>query len=214
LVLGQPSGFLGNYHTTTRKGINILRKTLRIAAIVLMAIFLFSATFALAADTWTQYGKSGHSSINGDSVSFSGHPLDPFVSLLFRPTNDGDYRVLTFHLTEGNSDWHTLEGSGFLFNAGISGGNLSGCAVLFTQSEVGFLTVSILYAILYLLEHKRRCYGCCYGFFYHECGKAVAYIYARHFHCATICIQRDDYDATTDKHTIKLTHTSSEFFVH
>ena len=119
-----------------------MQKHLRIAAIALIAVFLFSGTTALAADDWTQYGRGGHASAHGDSVSFSGHPQDPFVSLLFRPANDGDYRVLTFHLSEGVSDWHTLEGSGFLFNAGISGGILNGYAVLFTQSEVGFYKIT------------------------------------------------------------------------
>lgn len=87
---------------------------------------------------WTTYGRAGHSSVNGDSVAFYGHPQVPFTSLLYCSASDGDYRYLTFHLTEGNSDWHTLEGTGFLFNAGISNGLLNGYAVLFGQATVGF----------------------------------------------------------------------------
>lgn len=67
---------------------------------------------ALAVETdpgWTQYGKAGHATASGDTVSFSGDPKIPFTALLFRAAEDGDYRKFTFHLSEGNSDWHTLE---------------------------------------------------------------------------------------------------------
>lgn len=99
----------------------------------------FSEIMPLAAlGAWTEYGRPGHSSASGDSVSFRGHEQVPFTTLLFQAASDGDYRVLTFHLTEGLSDWHTLEGSGFMFNCGINGGMLNGYAVLFGQSNVGF----------------------------------------------------------------------------
>lgn len=93
---------------------------------------------ALADTGWTEYGRSGHATASGDTVSFRGHPSVPFTTLLYRPAEDGDYRKFTFHMTEGNSDWHTLEGSGFVFNADISNGVINGYALLFGQSNVGY----------------------------------------------------------------------------
>ncbi len=115
----------------------------RILPMLLMALMLIALPIqALAAPegdgNWTQYGKTGHATASGDTVSFSGHPKDPFTTLLFRAAQDGDYRTFTFHLTEGNTDWHTLEGSGFVFNAAIDGTTLNGYAVLFGQSNVGY----------------------------------------------------------------------------
>ena len=119
----------------------LIRK--RILPLLLMALLLIAVLpmQALAAEGdagWTQYGRTGHASASGDTVSFSGHPTDPFTTLLFRPAQDGDYRTFTFHLTEGNTDWHTLEGSGFVFNAVTDGNTLNGYAVLFGQSNVGY----------------------------------------------------------------------------
>ena len=119
----------------------LIRK--RILPLLLMALLLIAALpmQALAAEGdvgWTQYGRTGHATASGDTVSFSGHPTDPFTTLLFRPAQDGDYRTFTFHLTEGNTDWHTLEGSGFVFNAVTDGNTLNGYAVLFGQSNVGY----------------------------------------------------------------------------
>ncbi len=116
----------------------------RILPMFFMALLLIAALpmQALAAPDgdsgWTQYGRAGHAVASGDTVSFSGHPTDPFTTLLFRAAQDGDYRTFTFHLTEGNSDWHTLEGSGFVFNAVTDGTTLNGYAVLFGQSNVGY----------------------------------------------------------------------------
>ena len=116
----------------------------RILSLLLVALLFLMALpmHALASPDgdvgWTQYGKAGHATASGDTVSFSGHPTDPFTTLLFRPAQDGDYRTFTFHLTEGNSDWHTLEGSGFVFNAATDGTTLNGYAVLFGQSNVGY----------------------------------------------------------------------------
>lgn len=119
----------------------LIRK--RVLPLLLMALLLIAALpmQALAAEGdagWTQYGRTGHATASGDTVSFSGHPTDPFTTLLFRPAQDGDYRTFTFHLTEGNTDWHTLEGSGFVFNAVTDGNTLNGYAVLFGQSNVGY----------------------------------------------------------------------------
>lgn len=105
--------------------------------VLLLALMLAIPLSAQAAQNWTAYGRTGHASASGNAVSFAGHPSDPFVTLLFSPASDGDYRTLTFHLSEGNSDWHTLEGSGFLYNADVSNGVINGDAVLFTASSVG-----------------------------------------------------------------------------
>ena len=116
----------------------------RILPMFFMALLIIAALpmQALAAPDgdsgWTQYGRAGHAVASGDTVSFSGHPTDPFTTLLFRAAQDGDYRTFTFHLNEGNSDWHTLEGSGFVFNAVTDGTTLNGHAVLFGQSNVGY----------------------------------------------------------------------------
>ena len=76
----------------------LIRK--RILPLLLMALLLIAALpmQALAAEGdvgWTQYGRTGHATASGDTVSFSGHPTDPFTTLLFRPAQDGDYRTFT-----------------------------------------------------------------------------------------------------------------------
>jgi len=93
-------------------------------------------------------GRNTVGTVIPQSTAISGHPRDPFVSLLLHPANDGDYRVLTFHLSEGVSDWHTLEGSGFLFNTRISGGVLT--------FSVAYPMFSNEYSANYLFELWKR----------------------------------------------------------
>ena len=114
-----------------------IKKPLLILLSLLICVTTLTPLTAHAAEKWAPYGRSGHATANGDSVSFRGHPTDPFTTLLFRPANDGDYHTLTFHLSEGLSDWHTIEGSGFIWNAGIENNTLNGDAVLFGQNSVG-----------------------------------------------------------------------------
>ena len=116
-----------------------MKQRLRTLSLLLLILTIIIALpiQANAEENWTAYGRAGHATASGNNVSFSGHPTDPFVTLLFSSASDGDYRTLTFHLSEGNSDWHTVEGSGFLYNADISNGVINGDAVLFTSSNVG-----------------------------------------------------------------------------
>lgn len=73
---------------------------------------------------------------NGKQITFYGYERPAYKDFLFLPDDQQSKKTFSFEVNEDVTDWHTLEGAGYLFNAKIEGGILSGYAVLLAQANV------------------------------------------------------------------------------
>ena len=73
-----------------------------------------------------------HIVYEGDNIKMIGYSQKPFKDFLFVDDDDASRKILSFDLQRDSSSWHTVESGGFLFNASIESGILSGFAVLVT----------------------------------------------------------------------------------
>jgi len=90
------------------------------------------------------YGSSlsQHIIVNSKSITMIGYTAPPFKDWMFMPDNNATQKTFTFDLSRDNTDWHSMEGGGFLFNASIVNNTLSGYAILYTQSGVKLVEIN------------------------------------------------------------------------
>lgn len=85
------------------------------------------------------YGSSRYNHIvnNGKDITFYGYTLPAYKDFVFMPNDNPGKKTFTFTVNESVTDWHTLEGAGFLFNSYIDANNrLYGYVVLFGQNNI------------------------------------------------------------------------------
>lgn len=72
----------------------------------------------------------------GKTITFYGYSRPAYKDFLFLPDNQQSKKTFSFEVNEAQTDWHTLEGAGYLFNAKIENGILSGYAILLAQANI------------------------------------------------------------------------------
>lgn len=72
----------------------------------------------------------------GKTITFYGYDSPAYHDFLFLPDEQQSKKTFTFDVSEDSTVWHALEGSGYLFNAKIKNGILSGYAILLAQANV------------------------------------------------------------------------------
>ncbi|GGG15147.1 fibronectin type III domain-containing protein [Paenibacillus aceti] len=84
------------------------------------------------------YGNSlyRHIIVSNKDISFYGYTDKAHKDFMFMPDSSAEKKTFTFEVLEQKMDWHTLEGAGFLFNATINNGYVSGYVILFGQTEI------------------------------------------------------------------------------
>lgn len=104
-----------------------------------------STSLLTAQDTfaWTEYdhpgydtqpGYSKHIAYIGNSIRMLGYTSVPYKDFLYIPDNNDSRKLFEFDIQRDATDWHSMQGGGFLFNTVISGDTISGYCVLITQS--------------------------------------------------------------------------------
>ncbi|MBP1931823.1 PKD domain-containing protein [Ammoniphilus resinae] len=73
---------------------------------------------------------------NGKDLTFYGYDAPGYKDFLFMPNNVKSKKTFRFQVNENQTDWHTLEGAGYLFNTQIVGDTLSGYAILLAQTGI------------------------------------------------------------------------------
>ncbi|PLS19526.1 hypothetical protein CVD28_03670 [Bacillus sp. M6-12] len=80
--------------------------------------------------------RSKHIAVSGKDITFYGYTKPAYKDFVFMPDNTPSKKIFTFDVQETKTDWHTLEGAGFLFNTKIVNGRMDGYVVLFGQSNI------------------------------------------------------------------------------
>lgn len=75
----------------------------------------------------------------GSTVRFYGYGSPGYKDFVFLPNSGTTAKSFEFQLNTAGVNYHSMEGGGFIFNAEIVGGKISGYAVLFLQNGVSLL---------------------------------------------------------------------------
>lgn len=90
-------------------------------------------------NTCKQFDRHIYSSVDSEgksSMVFAGYGTTALSDLMIYPASSDSRRTIDFDLNPAVIDTHTLSSYGFLLNAGIVGGKLSGYSLFFTNAHV------------------------------------------------------------------------------
>lgn len=104
---------------------------------------------------WTEYDHDNfrdsyapsipdHIIYDGDNIKMIGYGYSAFKDfLLINDTeNKNSKKTFSFKIKRDGSDWHSMEGGGFLFNSSVKNNILSGFCVLVTQSGLKLVQIT------------------------------------------------------------------------
>ena len=118
-------------------------------------LYLEVSNTLTAQDTfaWTEYDHYNytdrylptldkHIVYEGDNIKMLGYGYAPLKDFLLVEDNDDSRKVLSFDIQRDRTDWHSMEGGGFLFNASVKNDTLSGFCILLTQSGLKLIDIT------------------------------------------------------------------------
>lgn len=82
-------------------------------------------------DTQSPYTK--HIIYEDDDIKMAGYYSVPFKDFLLVPDENDSEKTFTFDIRRDKTDWHSMNGGGFLFNTEVSEDKISGYYVLITE---------------------------------------------------------------------------------
>ena len=82
----------------------------------------------------TQTGYTKHIVYDDTSIQMLGYRAVPYKDFLFVPDENSSQKIFTFDIQRDRTDWHSMNGGGFLFNTTISENTISGYYVLITSN--------------------------------------------------------------------------------
>ena len=102
---------------------------------------------------WTEYDHINYADIfdldmekhilyQDNNIVMIGYGWEPLKDFLFVEDNDPSQKIFSFDIQRDNTDWHTMEGGGFLFNSSIDNGLLTGYCILLTQQGLKLIHLS------------------------------------------------------------------------
>lgn len=143
-----------------------------LATVMTIGLFPFSAGFDVYAEddpyielsqtltaqdtfAWTEYDHDNYSDwyapsipdhiiYDGDNIKMIGYgyaALKDFL-LINDTENKNSKKTFSFKIKRDGSDWHSMEGGGFLFNSSVKNNVLSGFCVLVTQSGLKLVQIT------------------------------------------------------------------------
>ena len=143
-----------------------------LATVMTISLFPFSTGFEVYAEddpyvelsqtltaqdtfAWTEYDHDNftdryapsipdHIIYDGDNIKMVGYGYSAFKDfLLINDTeNKNSKKTFSFKIKRDGSDWHSMEGGGFLFNSSVKNNVLSGFCVLVTQSGLKLVQIT------------------------------------------------------------------------
>lgn len=75
-----------------------------------------------------------HILFDGKDIQMVGYTVVEMKDFLFVPDNNKTQKTFTFDIRRDSTDWHSIEGGGFLFNASIENNILKGYCILITRN--------------------------------------------------------------------------------
>ena len=79
--------------------------------------------------------------INGKDIKMNGFNEESYKDFLFMPNTDDNMKLFSFDLMRDRTDWHSIEGGGFLFNTKIENNTIEGYCILTTQSGLKLVRI-------------------------------------------------------------------------
>ncbi|MHC1684224.1 MAG: RHS repeat-associated core domain-containing protein [Clostridiaceae bacterium] len=118
------------------KGINANVNTIATSSI--------TASDSFAWDTYDHYNFSqmygptlpNHITIDGKDIKMVGYTEVAYKDFLFVPDDNKTQKTFTFDMKRDSTNWHSIEGGGFLFNSSIKDGKIQGFCILVTQEGI------------------------------------------------------------------------------
>lgn len=117
-------------------------------------VYLEISNTITAQDTfsWTEYDHIDykdtyvasipkHIIYDGNNIKMLGYGVSPLKDFLLVEDESNSRKIFNFDIQRDGSDWHSMEGGGFLFNASVKNGILSGFCVLMTQSGLKLVEI-------------------------------------------------------------------------
>ena len=77
-----------------------------------------------------------HITVEGNDIKMLGYTVAALKDFLFVPNDNQTQKTFTFEMQRDGTNWHSMEGGGFLFNTSIVNGKIQGFCVLVTQGGV------------------------------------------------------------------------------
>lgn len=82
---------------------------------------------------YSQLNLSNHIIFNGDNIKMMGYGEVAYKDFLLVDDDNNTRKILSFDIQRDQTDWHSMEGGGFLFNASVDNNMLQGFCALITQ---------------------------------------------------------------------------------
>ena len=80
--------------------------------------------------------------ITNRDIRMNGFNAEPYKDFLFMPNSDSNQKLFSFELIRDRTDWHSIEGGGFLFNTTIENNTIEGYCILTTQSGLKLVRIN------------------------------------------------------------------------
>ena len=80
-------------------------------------------------------------SVTGKDIIMDGFNVEAYKDFMFMPDNNENTKIFSFELVRDKTDWHSIEGGGFLFNTKIEDGTIEGYCILTTKSGLKLVRI-------------------------------------------------------------------------
>ena len=80
-------------------------------------------------------------SIDGKDIVMNGFNVEAYKDFLYMANSDSSTKIFSFELVRDRTDWHSIEGAGFLFNTTIKDNTIEGYCILTTRSGLKLVKI-------------------------------------------------------------------------
>ena len=80
--------------------------------------------------------------IDDKDIVMNGFNAEAYKDFLFKHDSDAKVKTFYFELVRDRTDWHSIEGAGFLFNTQIKDNTIEGYCILTTQSGLKLVRIN------------------------------------------------------------------------
>ena len=91
---------------------------------------------------YSQLNLPRHIISDGNNIKMMGYGEVAYKDFLLVNDDSNSRKIFTFDIQRDQTDWHSMEGGGFLFNSSVTGNTLSGFCVLITQSGLKLIEIT------------------------------------------------------------------------
>ena len=91
---------------------------------------------------YSQLNLPNHIISSGNNIKMMGYGEVAYKDFLLVNDDSNSKKIFTFDIQRDSTDWHSMEGGGFLFNSSVKSNTLNGFCVLITQSGLKLIEIT------------------------------------------------------------------------